>query len=262
LVVLEKTETIFFLKEKEAMRKLLVLFFAILLISLSPAATFATEGNAEAKQAEYEALFDSQIKTLKSKGVSPQIIRMLSYQYYEVIEEASRTSVGDGNVAFLPVIPRSYLSVYDQMTMVESGGNKGYNYLRPSLIWDKVKTPDEPYWIFNVEDGEATRNKSPHDAEKILKNSERSPLTVAETVSLALHTRVLTRHFFFRALDATGSRYGTISKHTFSSYGVPSIWFNLIDNESRAQLGWVSIDRHSSTLRGSPSCESRFVIHD
>jgi len=229
------------------MRKLLVLFFAILLISLSPAATFATEGNAEAKQAEYEALFDSQIKTLKSKGVSPQIIRMLSYQYYEVIEEASRTSVGDGNVAFLPVIPRSYLSVYDQMTMVESGGNKGYNYLRPSLIWDKVKTPDEPYWIFNVEDGEATRNKSPHDAEKILKNSERSPLTVAETVSLALHTRVLTRH----SLDATGSR--------FSSYGVPSIWFN----ESIPKLGWVSIGRQmltsssSSPRRGTPSCGSR-----
>jgi len=272
LVVLEKTETIFFLKEKEAMRKLLVLFFAILLISLSPAATFATEGNAEAKQAEYSELFESYIDRLTMEGVPPRIVGMLSHQKAVVIKKALEMTIRDGYIAFLPVIPRSHLTVNTQMAMVEKDGNKGFNYLNPNLISNKVKTWNKPYWIFNVEDGEATRNKSPQDAEKFLEDSGRSPLTVAEVISLALHTRVLTRHFFFRALDATGSRYkiedwmaqylGTISKHTFSSYGVPSIWFNLIDNESRAQLGWVSIDRHSSTLRGSPSCESRFVIHD
>ena len=229
------------------MRKLLVLFFAILLISLSPAATFATEGNAEAKQAEYSELFESYIDRLTMEGVPPRIVGMLSHQKAVVIKKALEMTIRDGYIAFLPVIPRSHLTVNTQMAMVEKDGNKGFNYLNPNLISNKVKTWNKPYYIFNVEDGEATRNKSPHDAEKILKNSERSPLTVAETVSLALHTRVLTRH----SLDATGSR--------FSSYGVPSIWFN----ESIPKLGWVSIGRQmltsssSSPRRGTPSCGSR-----
>jgi hypothetical protein len=144
-------------------------------------------------------------------------------------------------VAFLPVIPLSYLSLYTQMAMVENDGKKGFTYLKPNLISNVVEVPDKPYFIYNVENGQAMRGKSSNEATELLKNTGRSPLTVAEVASLALHTDVLSQIF----LDASGSRFESADE-------VPDVWLS----GGEPWLGWFSADSTDSKW-GSPSCGSR-----
>lgn len=200
---------------------------------------------AEAKQArrnDLEKLFDNQIATLKDRGTPEQIVEILQNQKGVVLKKASEMAIGDGNIPFLPVIPRSFRSPYDLMAMVRNGGKVGYTYLNPTQISDVVDAPQEPYYIYDVEDGNATRGKSPQDAEKIFKSQKRSPLTAAEVMALATHTDVLSKHYVW----AAGSRYE-------SAGGVPSVY---LGGGDRPGLDWSDVDR-SDGHWGSASCGSR-----
>ena len=133
-----------------------------------------TEKSKQAKRRKLKKLFDTQIATLKDRVVPEQIVEILQNQKGAVVKKASEMNIGDGNIAFLPVIPRSYRSPYDLMAMVKNGGKAGYTYLNPTQISDVVDAPSEPYYIYDVEDGNSTRGKSPEAAEKILKQQKRS----------------------------------------------------------------------------------------
>ena len=199
-----------------------------------------TAESREAKRSDLEKLFDSQIATLKDRGVPQQILGMLQDQKNTVVTKASNMTIGAGNTPFIPVIKPSYLGYYGLMSLVRNGAKEGYFYLNPSLITDKVETPNGLYYIYDVEDGEAMRGKSPEAAEKLLKEQQRSPLTAAEVLALATHTDVLSRHF----VDATGSRYG--------SGDVPFLWLD----GGRPELYYDWADSAGS-LWGSASCGSR-----
>ncbi|MBI1999342.1 MAG: hypothetical protein HYS74_01660 [Parcubacteria group bacterium] len=150
-------------------------------------------------------------------------------------------AIGDGNIPFLPVIPRSPRSPYDLMAMVRNGSKVGYAYLNPTQISDVVDAPQEPYYIYDVEDGNITRGKSPEDALKIFKQQKRSPLTAAEVMALATHTDVLSRHYVW----ATGSRYEFAAR-------VPNVYLG----GGRPKLGWDWVG-DSLGHWGSASCGSR-----
>ncbi|MBI2462629.1 MAG: hypothetical protein HYV65_00050 [Candidatus Spechtbacteria bacterium] len=197
---------------------------------------------AQAKRNDLEKLFDAQIATLKDRGVPEQIVEILQNQKGAVVKKASEVAIGDGNIPFLPVIPRSYRSPYDLMAMVKNGGKVGYTYLNPTAISDVVDAPSEPYYIYDVEDGNSTRGKSPENAEKILKQQKRSPLTAAEVMALTTHTDVLSRHYVW----ATGSRYE-------SADGVPNVY---LDGGDRPRLFWYGVG-DSDGRWGSASCGSR-----
>ena len=151
----------------------------------------------------------------------------------------------DGHIPFIPVIPRTYRSIYDLIAMVWNNDKQGYTYLNPMAITDRIRVPDRPYYIFDVEDGEALLDMSPGSAEKTLKSQKRSPLTVAEVVALCIHTDVLSRHDIW----ATGSRYdkadvdGELALDVFLADGAP-------------ELGWTFVD-YSDDSSGSASCRSR-----
>ena len=153
--------------------------------------------------ADHEKLFDSQIVTLKSRGVPEQIIEALQNQKGTVVEKASKMTIGEGNIPFLSVIKPAYLGYDGLMSMVRNGDKQGYCYLNPTLITDEIQTPDELYYIYDVEDGEATRGKSPEKAIDIFKKQSRLALTAAEAVNLCIITDVLSRHYVW----ASGSRY-------------------------------------------------------
>jgi hypothetical protein len=199
----------------------------------------------EAKQAkcnDLEKLFDTQIATLNDRGVPEQIVEILQNQKGAVVKKASEMAIGDGNIAFLPVIPRSYRSPYDLMAMVKNGGKAGCTYLNPTQISDVVAAPEEPYYIYDVEDGNSTRGKSSEAAEKIFKQQRRSGLTAAEVVALTTHTDVLSRHYVW----AAGSRCE-------SADGVPYV---CLAGGGRPGLGWSRVDG-SNDRWGSASCGSR-----
>ena len=117
----------------------------------------------------------------------------------------------------------------------------GYAYLKPTAITDMVEIPDEPYYIFDVEDGESTKGMSPEKAEKTFKSQRRSALTAAEVMALATHTDVLSRH----NLWASGSRCN-------AAVLVPSVWLN----GDRPGFSWSCTDSSFSEC-GSPSLGSR-----
>lgn len=190
---------------------------------------------------DLEKLFDAQIATLKDRGTPEQIVEILQNQKGAVLKKASEMAIGDGNIPFLPVIPRSFRSPYDLMAMVKNGGKAGYTYLNPTQISDVVDAPQEPYYIYDVEDG-SSRGKSPENAEKTFKSQKRSPLTAAEVMALTVHTDVLSRHYVW----ATGSRYEFADE-------VPSV---CLGDGGRPKLSW-DYSGPSNSLWGSASCGSR-----
>lgn len=199
----------------------------------------------EAKQVKrnnLEKLFDSQIATLKYRGTPEQIVEILQNQKGAVVKKASEMAIGDGNIPFLPVIPRSFWSPYDLMAMVRYGSKVGYTYLNPTQISDVVDAPQEPYYIYDVEDGNSMRGKSPENAEKTFKQQKRSPLTAAEVMALTTHTDVLSKHCVW----ATGSRYEL-------AYEVPNV---CLDYGYRPGLGWGWVGG-SDGRWGAASCGSR-----
>ena len=201
-----------------------------------------TAESKQVKRSDLEKLFDTQIATLKDRGVPAQIVEMLHNQKGQVVKKASEMNIGDGNIAFLPVIPRSYRSPYDLMAMVKNGGKAGYTYLNPTQISDVVNAPSEPYYIYDVEDGNSTRGKSPEAAEKILKQQKRSPLTAAEVMALTTHIDVLSRHYVW----APGSRCE-------SAVLVPFVY---LDNGDRPRLSWIYVF-YLFGHWGAASCGSR-----
>ena len=198
------------------------------------------EKESKPKKEDLEKLFDTQIKILKDRGCpAAVIIDMLQEQRDDVLQKASEIPIGKKHIAFLPVIPRTFLSIYTQMQMVRNGDKIGYTYLKPSEITDVVETPADPYYIFDVEDGEAMLGKSPQNAEKTIKQQNWRGLTEVEVIALAIHTDVLSRHH----VDALGSRYG--------SDGVPSLW---LDGDG-PRLGWGPLD-NADDWWGAASCRS------
>ena len=195
----------------------------------------------QVKRNDLEKLFDAQIASLKARGVPEQIVEALQSQKNTVVQKASSMTIGEGNIPFLPVIKPAYLGYYGLMAMVRNGSKEGYTYLKPAAVTDQFETPDDLYYIYDVEDGNATRGKSPQDAEKILKQQKRSPLTAAEVVNLYILTDVLSKRYVW----ATGSRYESAGR-------VPIVFLD--GGEPLLGWDWAS---YSSAEWGSASCGSR-----
>ena len=197
---------------------------------------------AEAKKrvsAVKERLFDSQIETLKSRGCPKIILELLQNQRDAVLSKAAE--MDSEGIPFVPVIPRTYLSIYGLMHMVRNKNKAGYTDLNPTKIINEVETPKCPYFIYDVEDGKHMLGKSPKEAEVFIVKQKRSCLTVEETIALCIHTKILSEHY----IDCTGSRYEDPSyvPHIFLANGKPKLTWSMVDN--------------SDDVWGSASCRSR-----
>ncbi len=162
----------------------------------------AKEDEKKAKKDDLEKLFESQLKTLLDRGCPEAIVEIFKNQRDDVLAKASEMTFAEGHIPFLPVIPRIYRTIYDQMPMVRNGGKIGYTYFDPNEIIDVVEYSNKPYYIFDVENGNVMLGESPEKAEKLIKGEGRRCLTEVEVISLGVHTDVLSHHY----VDATGSR--------------------------------------------------------
>lgn len=183
--------------------------------------------------------FDEQIIALKDRGCPEQIVELLLPQKSLVISKVNEIVFEDGHIPFLPVIPRTYQGSCNLIAMARNRDKQGFTYLDLATIIDAIETPKGPYYIYNVEDGESTKNKSPEQAENIFKEQSRSPLTAAEIIALCVHTEVLSRH----SVWAAGSRCDEPNR-------VPLVY---LAPDSRPKLICFYVDT-SDGRWGSPSC--------
>jgi hypothetical protein len=193
------------------------------------------------KKEDLEKLFSNQIKRYEDANCPEQVIKLLKDLRDSVIEKASKMTLGKGNLPFLLCTGKT-LSLYSLMAMVKNSDKVGYNYLTPTDVTDQIETPDDPYAIFDVEDGEAMLGKSMQDAEKAIKAKNRFVLTAAEAIALCIQTDVLKRHY----VDAPGSRYGSAGE-------APDVY---LGRDDRPGLGWDYLGGAVSEW-GSASCGSR-----
>lgn len=185
-------------------------------------------------------LFSRQLEVLAERGCPDVLREQLVSLRKTTIDKALASTATKGNPPFLLVVPPPFLSYHTLASMLRNGTNVGYTRLNVRLITDVLKVPEDPYVIYDVEDGRALLGKSPADAEKLIKQQNRAGLTAAEALNLCIQTNTLNHHF----VDAVGSRFG--------SDVVPVLWLN----DARPSLFWL-YRGFAFSLWGAASCGSR-----
>lgn len=162
---------------------------------------------------DLDNLFDAQITTLKDRGCRKQIVGLLENKRSLVLREVSRMTFADGHIPFLPVIPRTLCNLNALMKMVRYEEKAGYSDLESTQVYDLVDTPDEPYYIFDVEDGKIACGILPYETEMLFrkqpKGQVRNSLTGAEAIALCTHTNLFSRHVLWITRSAYPSPFGT-----------------------------------------------------
>ncbi len=201
-------------------------------------------------------LFDNQIEILKNLGCPKKVIDILRQRSLQdrVIGACLQIKLHPNRIPFIPVITPAHCSVDVLMTMVRNGKEKGDVY--PQIMSDRypiieavgsqpfLRTYFDPYYAINIEDGTRTKGVDTRKACRKILLSGRSPLTVAESISLCIQTDVLSRHYLW----AAGSRWEKENK-------IPTIWLTSFGCTPR--LGKEFIDDCHESLWGTPSCWER-----
>lgn len=185
-------------------------------------------------------LFDEQLQCLRGLECPAAIIEGFRRRKGDTLLKAAKMVFSDGNIPFLPVIPRSYIGIYALMPMVRNAQQRGYFQFEPYELVDIIKTPLYPYYIFDVEDGEGMLGMSTKDSETEINFQKRSCLTIDEIVALCMHVEILSDH----GVVSAGSRYGI--DH------VPELHLSVKGPE----LGWGRYCNPNDSM-GTPSCSCR-----
>ena len=148
-----------------------------------------------------EALFGAQIQTLKDRRCPERITELFMQAQARVVAKALKMRFKNDRIPFLPVIPCNYITVFSQMGMVLNENVAGYssiyrNDTTPANPFsnkdiDLVKIPEEPYYIFNIEDGTKCPNED--EIERQINKCDRVCLTGIEIIALAVHSDVLSK---------------------------------------------------------------------
>lgn len=193
------------------------------------------------KEKKLSRLFDQQINTLLEKIGPSEIIDKLCHKREETLKRAQEKN---SSIPFLPVIPQEVMEIQQTLKMININGIKAETDLYLRAIMNKVETPEEPYFIFDIITAEnKEKNKiSPQESEIIIERKGRSCLTTEECIALCVHTNTLWQH----NIDCTGSRY----EH---DYLIPIIYFI----RDKIKLSWNRIEWASSDWQ-TASCSSRY----
>lgn len=157
-----------------------------------------------------------------------------------------------GKLPFVIVIKNSLVPSERMMTLVEKDDRNGVTILRPHLPQDFKElegltiSDSEVYLILDIDRGKESINIPPNEAIRLIKNADRSPLTIDEGIAIVTHfPEFLIKNNCFSLL---GSRTGTDQR-------VPAIWIN---SKKEPNLGWCW-DGNPHTWLGSASCRERIV---
>lgn len=191
-------------------------------------------------ETELQTLFDEQMTTLKARNCPKDIINVLTAKKDDVLKIAGEIEISEGHIPFMPIIPRQKVNLKKIIEMVYSHGNKGNTNILASELTNTINVPEEPYFIFGVNDGADTLDVPSDKAGDFIEKQGRTCLTVDECISLCTHANVLTKH----CIHCIGSH--------FQQQLIPAIHLS----DDVPMLSWY----HNLNLTyGSPSCLSRAV---
>ncbi len=137
------------------------------------------------------ALFLKQLTTIESRGASRNLLYHFRSQRDEVLQKAESLLFAKGDVPFLPVIPFTHRSYFDQMPMIEIDGKKGTNSnCQDCCIWNNTYYfHRKPWYIFKVNAGDPLQGESIDSYSGKLNSKGLRSLLPEEVISLCLHTQ-------------------------------------------------------------------------
>lgn len=185
-------------------------------------------------------ILEGQMQTLRDKACPTEIIDSFEEQSQLLLELAALSHPKE-KFPLVPVIPESYLGLYGLMEMLD---NFRVN-IKLGQIRERPAEPKKPYFLLGVNPAsDCTRNYSPEDGQKKLKESERKKgLTIAEVIAVCLHLSFDKRSALFAA---------------FPRYEKPGIMgpFNFLGISQGRILDHFDWDKE---VEGSmPFCECRY----
>ncbi len=135
------------------------------------------------------------------------------------------------------------------MPRTRQGEKSGYADMRPlqpQHFHPTIPLPDGDYWLEDVDLGHDLLNIAPQDAETVIAERGRSPLTLEEGVAILLtHPGILrTANCYQMLASSAGDRR------------VSSLW---VTREGRPRLGWCWRGTPHTWL-GAASCASRTPV--
>jgi hypothetical protein len=200
--------------------------------------------------------FDRQVNNLIKKGY-PQAAGLAVESFLECVEplkkktgrlSAQKSDLETGNLPFVIVIKSELASIEKMMALIEREGKAGIISMSPVAPdsfkpVEEVNIPKSPaYLIFNIDRGKETLNVRPDDAIEIIRERNRSPLTMEEGIAILTHyPDFLVKNNCFSLL---ASRRG--------DKRVPALWLS----QAKPKLGWCWAGNPHTWL-GSASCISR-----
>lgn len=144
----------------------------------------------------------------------------------------------------VPARPRNL--DYDRLlSLVILDGKEGRKYLNPSYQSDRIRVPEGPYLMLDVEDGRSRVNTEPLTSQDSIASEDRSPYIIFEGISHAALFPAVMRHHF---IVCCGSRYkdhGLIPGVCLGHDDIPSLVYD--GNEVGPK--W-----------GAPSCRNRIAL--
>lgn len=202
--------------------------------------------------------FDRQVNNLLQKHYT-QAAGISSDEFLKQIEPlrdklekitAPQKDLEHGKLPFVIVITNELIDSEKAMSLIERAGNKGVTILRPHTSQnfktiEDVNVPNKiAYLLVDIDRGKANINLPPNEAMRLIKGSNRSPLTIDEGIAIVTqYPEFLIKNNCFSLL---ASRTGTDQR-------VPAIWIN---GKQEPNLGWCW-DRNPHTWLGSASCAMR-----
>ncbi len=203
--------------------------------------------------------FDRQVANLLQKGY-PKAAGNLSVEAFlthiEPLKErlwnlsVPEKDLEAGHLPFVIVIKNDLVASEKAMTLVEREGKQGFTKMYPRepkdfQPIDSIRLPSGmAYLLIDIDRGKANINIAPFEALNMIKNDNRSPLTIDEGIAIITHYPDFLRKNNCFSLLA--------SRHS-GDKRVPAIWIN---KERKPNLGWCW-DGNPHTWLGSASCSSR-----
>ncbi len=147
---------------------------------------------------EFTNEFDYQVNNLLQKqypqaaGISPdefvKQIEPLRNKLEKLI--APQKDLENGKLPFVIVITNELIDSEKTMSLVERDGKKGVTILRPHTSQNfrtikEVNIPNKKvYLLVDIDRGKENSNLPPNEAMKLIKNANRSPLTIDEGIAI------------------------------------------------------------------------------